>query len=59
DRLLVETNAPYLTAQAVRKERNQPAYVVHTAQFLAERRDETYAELEAAVERNAATVFGW
>lgn len=59
DRLLVETDAPYLTAQAVRKERNQPAYVVHTAQFLAERRDETYAELEAAVERNAATVFGW
>ncbi len=59
DRILVETDAPYLTAQAVRKERNQPAYVVHTAQFLAERRDETYAELEAAVERNAATVFGW
>ncbi len=59
DRLLVETDAPYLTAQAVRKERNQSAYVVHTAQFLAERRDETYAELEAAVERNAATVFGW
>ena len=59
DRILVETDAPFLTAQAVRKERNQPAYVVHTAQFLAERRDETYAELEAAVERNAATVFGW
>ena len=59
DRLLVETDAPYLTAQAVRKERNQPAYVVHTARFLAERRGETYAELEAAVERNAVTVFGW
>lgn len=59
DRLLVETDAPYLTAQAVRKERNQPAYVVHTARFLAERRGETYEELEAAVERNAATLFGW
>lgn len=59
DRLLVETDAPYLTAQAVRKQRNQPAFVVHTARFLAERRGETYAELEAAVERNAATVFGW
>ena len=38
DRLLVETDAPYLTPQAVRKERNQPAYVVHTARFVAERR---------------------
>lgn len=59
ERLLVETDAPYLTAQAVRKERNQPAYVAHTARFLAERRGESYQELEAAVERNAATLFGW
>ena len=35
ERLLVETDAPYLTPQAVRKERNQPAYVVHTARFVA------------------------
>ncbi len=58
-RLLVETDAPYLTPQAVRKERNQPAFVVHTAQFLAERRGTTYAELEDVVERNAAELFGW
>ena len=38
ERLLVETDAPYLTPQAVRKERNQPAFVVHTARFVAERR---------------------
>ena len=50
DRLLVETDAPYLTPQAVRKERNQPAYVVHTARFIAEHRGIAYAELEAAVE---------
>ena len=31
ERLLVETDAPYLTPQVVRKQRNQPAYVVHTA----------------------------
>jgi len=59
DRLLVETDAPYLTPQAVRKERNQPAYVVHTARFVAERRGIAYEELEAAVEANAATLFGW
>jgi TatD DNase family protein len=69
DRLLVETDAPYLTPQAVRKERtqrtssagtgNQPAYVVHTARFVAERRGISYAELEAAVHANGARLFGW
>ncbi len=59
DRILVETDAPYLTPQAVRKERNQPAFVAHTARFVAERRGTTYAQLEADVERNAAELFGW
>jgi TatD DNase family protein len=59
DRLLVETDAPYLTPQAVRKERNQPAYVVHTARFVADRRGIAYEELEAAVEANAARLLGW
>jgi TatD DNase family protein len=59
DRLLVETDAPYLTPQVVRKERNQPANVVHTARFIAERRGISYEELEAAVEANAAALFGW
>jgi len=59
DRLLVETDAPYLTPQPMRKERNQPAYVTETAQFVAEARGVTYAELDATVERNAARIFGW
>jgi TatD DNase family protein len=59
ERLLVETDAPYLTPQAVRKHRNQPAYVVHTARFVAERRGMDYAELDAAVEANAAALFKW
>jgi TatD DNase family protein len=59
DRLLVETDAPYLTPQAVRKERNQSAFVVHTARFIAEHRGIAYEELEAAVEANAARLFGW
>jgi TatD DNase family protein len=57
--LLVETDAPYLTPQVVRKERNQPAYVVHTARFVAECRGIEYEQLEALVERNAAGLFGW
>ena len=59
DRLLVETDAPYLTPQVVRKHRNQSAYVVHTARFIAERRGIAYEELEQAVEANAARLFGW
>ncbi|HEX2104838.1 MAG TPA: TatD family hydrolase [Solirubrobacteraceae bacterium] len=59
DRLLVETDAPYLTPQVVRKEPNQPAFVAHTARFVAERRGVAYDELERTVERNAAGLFGW
>jgi TatD DNase family protein len=59
DRLLVETDAPYLTPQPVRGQRNQPAFVAHTARFVAERRGIGYEELDALVERNAASLFGW
>jgi TatD DNase family protein len=59
ERLLVETDAPYLTPQIVRKHRNQPAYVAHTAAFIAELRGVSLDELNATVERNAARVFGW
>lgn len=59
DRLLVETDAPYLSPQPMRKQRNEPAFVAHTARFVAERRGISYEQLEAIVERNAATLFGW
>jgi TatD DNase family protein len=59
DRILVETDAPYLTPQVVRKHRNQPAFVVHTARFVAERREIAYEALEAAVHATSARLFGW
>jgi TatD DNase family protein len=59
ERLLVETDAPYLTPQVVRSERNQPAFVAHTLAFIAELRRVDLEQLGAAVERNAAAVFGW
>jgi TatD DNase family protein len=59
DRLLVETDAPYLSPQPVRKQRNVPANVVLTAQLVALERRVPYAELEAQVEANAAALFGW
>jgi TatD DNase family protein len=58
-RLLVETDAPYLSPQAVRGKPNQPANVVRTAQALAVERRVSYEELERSIERSAAAVFGW
>jgi TatD DNase family protein len=57
--LLVETDAPYLSPQPVCKHRNQPAFVIHTAAFVAEQRGEALPELAAAVDANAARIFGW
>ncbi len=59
DRLLVETDAPYLTPQKVRKYKNEPAFVAHTLNFLEELRGVAHSELEAATEATAARVFGW
>jgi TatD DNase family protein len=58
-RLLVETDAPYLSPQVVRGTPNQPAHVVHTAQAVALERRVAYAEFEAAIRRSADEVFGW
>jgi len=59
ERLLVETDAPYLSPQSQRGKPNQPAAVVETARFLAAARGADYAELEATIERNATRLFGW
>jgi TatD DNase family protein len=56
--LLVETDSPYLSPQAVRGKANEPANVTHTARFVAELRGVAYEELEATVDANAARVFG-
>jgi TatD DNase family protein len=56
--ILAETDAPYLAPQAVRGRRNEPAYVMHTLEGLAQARGEDPADLEAQIERNAAECFG-
>jgi TatD DNase family protein len=58
DRLLAETDSPYLAPQAVRGRTNEPAYVVHTLQVLAESREVDAAELAAQIDANADAVFG-
>jgi TatD DNase family protein len=59
DRLLVETDAPYLSPQPMRGKPNQPANVVQTARALAVTRRVAYDQLEREIEASAATVFGW
>ncbi|HXQ89661.1 MAG TPA: TatD family hydrolase [Solirubrobacterales bacterium] len=59
DRLLVETDAPYLAPQPLRGKRNQPAFVVETAREIAAAREVSYEELERTVEANARALFGW
>lgn len=59
ERLLVETDAPYLAPQVVRGKPNQPAYAADTARVLAVERRVPYEEFDAAVEAAAASVFGW
>ncbi len=54
DRLLVETDAPYLAPVPKRGKRNEPAYLAHTAAFLAELRGMTP---EALADRTTANFF--
>ena len=58
DRLLVETDSPYLAPQPVRGKRNEPAYVAHTAAILAQVKGVTPALIEEFTTRNAKTLFG-
>ena len=58
DRLLAETDCPYLAPQPVRGRKNEPAYVMHTLAELARVRGVDQAELEAQIERNASACFG-
>lgn len=59
DRILAETDSPYLAPQPVRGRRNEPANVVHTLSVLAEARDEDPELLAATIDRNAAAAFGF
>ncbi len=58
DLLLAETDSPYLAPQPVRGRRNEPAFVRHTYEALAELRGTGSDELAAQIEANAARVFG-
>ncbi|HKX17915.1 MAG TPA: TatD family hydrolase [bacterium] len=58
DRLLLETDAPYLSPAPMRGRRCEPAFVQYTARAVADLRGITPAALEAALERNVGRTFG-
>jgi TatD DNase family protein len=57
DRLLIETDCPYLAPVPVRGQRNEPAYVRHTAECLAQVRQIPLNELAELTTRNAQRLF--
>jgi TatD DNase family protein len=57
-RILVETDSPYLAPHPVRGRRNEPANVVHTLAALARARGQEPTELERQIEENATACFG-
>jgi TatD DNase family protein len=57
DRILAETDSPYLAPQPVRGKRNEPAHVVYTVAALAEARGEDATELGRQIDANATAAF--
>lgn len=58
DRLMVETDCPYLTPQKYRGERNEPAYVMYVAEAVARTKGLSFDELARATTENARRLFG-
>ena len=59
DRLLIETDAPYLAPVPERGHRNEPAYVTHIADKIAEIHNTTPEHIAAVTSGNAQRLFSW
>ena len=59
DRIVLETDAPYLSPVPCRGKRNEPAFLVHTAQKIADILQIPVEELAAATTTNAQALFQW
>lgn len=57
DRILLETDAPYLAPQPVRGQRNEPKHVVHVAEKIAELKGVSVEEVAAQTTANAIELF--
>lgn len=58
DRIVTETDAPYLTPKPHRGERNEPSYVIITGEFIAKLKEISFQDFDTITTRNAETIFG-
>lgn len=57
EKLLIETDSPYLTPEPHRGEKNEPAYVRHVGEYICELRGISFEELQDAINRNYDKLF--
>jgi TatD DNase family protein len=57
DRLLIETDCPYLSPIPLRGRRNEPAHLVHTAEVVARAANTTFEELARMTSANTCRVY--
>ena len=58
DKLLVETDSPYLAPVPYRGKKNEPAYVKHVAETLAQVREKSFEEIAQITTNNCKELFG-
>ena len=58
DRLLVETDAPYLAPEPLRGKPNEPSYIVHTVKFLSKLKNISFKDLSEITTQNFFKLFG-
>jgi TatD DNase family protein len=58
DRMLIETESPFMVPAAYRGKRNRPAYIIETAKFIAELREISLEELSETLYNNSLRFFG-
>jgi TatD DNase family protein len=58
ERMLIETDCPFLAPQPVRGKKNEPAYIVHTYEFIASLKKVSIEQLKNQISRNFKVFFG-
>ena len=58
DRILVETDAPYLAPVPLRGKPNEPSYIIHTVKFLSKIKELSFEDLSNTTSKNFFNLFG-
>jgi len=58
ERLLVETDSPYLAPEPLRGKSNEPSHIVHTVKFLSQLKEKSFEEISNCTSKNFFNLFG-